>query len=189
MSGVTTIELDGGRALAVREYGDPAGRVVVNCHGGLLCGLDVAPFDGPARALGIRLVSPDRPGLGDSGAADGRCTIDWAADVRGLLDALAIERVAVLGWSMGGQYALACAARLRDRVTTTTVIAGCLPLDDDATFTQLNAMDRRLTRLSQHHPHVAADTFRALGEMARHAPKAWAHATMRGAVPEEADAV
>src|SRR3954452_12412448 len=122
MSGVTTIELDGGRALAVREFGDPAGRVVVNCHGGLLCGLDVAPFDEPARAIGIRLVSPDRPGLGDSGAADGGWTIDWESDVRGRLDALGIDRVDLLGWSMGAQYALACAAGLGDHVTTTTVI-------------------------------------------------------------------
>jgi hypothetical protein len=50
-------------------------------------------------------------------------------------------------------------------------------------------MDRRFTRLAQHHPHVAATTFRTLGEIARHAPDMWAHLTMRGAVPEEASAV
>jgi pimeloyl-ACP methyl ester carboxylesterase len=179
------IELDDGRVLAYREYGDLEGFAVVNCHGGLLGGLDVAPFDAPARALGLRLVSPDRPGLGASGPAPGRTTADWASDVGQLLDVLEIELCAVFGWSMGGQYALACAARLGDRVTRTTVVAGCLPIDVIATFEQLNAMDRRLTRLAQHHPHVAAETFRALGEMARHAPRAWAHATMRGAVPDE----
>ena len=40
-----TIDIGDGRALAYREYGDPRGHPVVNCHGGLLCGLDVAPFD------------------------------------------------------------------------------------------------------------------------------------------------
>lgn len=69
------------------------------------------------------------------------------------------------------------------------MIAACLPLDDDATFSALNAMDRRFTRLAQHHPHVAATTFQALGEIARHAPDAWAHLTMRGAVPGEGAAV
>ncbi len=189
MSDVRTIELDDGRALAYREYGDPEGLAVVNCHGGLVCGLDVAPFDESARTLGLRLVSPDRPGLGESGAAPGRTTVDWAGDVRQLLDTLGIAQCALLGWSMGGQYALACAARLEDRVRRTTIIAGCLPLDVAATFAQLNAMDRRLTRLAQHHPHVAAETFRALGELARNAPRAWAHVTTRGAVPDEASAV
>ncbi len=90
---------------------------------------------------------------------------------------------------MGGQYALACAAGLGERVTRTVVVAGALPLDDDDTFDQLNAMDRRLTRLAQHHPHVARDVFRSLGEVDRHRPEAWAHLTTRGAVPEEGAAL
>jgi pimeloyl-ACP methyl ester carboxylesterase len=181
--------LTDGRALAYREYGDPDGTPVVNCHGGLLSGLDVAPFHDAARTLGLRLVSPDRPGIGASASSPGRTTADWAADVGGLLDALGIERTAVFGWSMGGQYALACGARLADRVDRVVVVAGCLPLDDDDTFEHLNAMDRRLTRLSQHHPHVARDVFRSLGEVARHRPEAWAHMTTRGAVPEEGKAL
>jgi pimeloyl-ACP methyl ester carboxylesterase len=189
VSAERSILVGSGRVLAYREYGDPTGAVVVNCHGGLLCGLDVAPFDAMARALGLRILSPDRPGLGASSALPGRATVDWAADVRGLIDGLGIEHAAVFGWSMGGQYALACAAMLPERVSRTTVVAGCLPLDDEATLMSLNVMDRRLTRLSQHHPQVAATTFRTLGEIARHFPDTWAHLTMRGAVPDEASAV
>jgi pimeloyl-ACP methyl ester carboxylesterase len=172
--------------LGYREYGDPAGSVVINCHGGLLCGLDVAPFDATARKMNLRILSPDRPGLGKSDALLGRATDDWAADVRALMDGLSVERAAMFGWSMGGQYALACAALLPELVSQTTVIAGCLPIDRDETFGELNAMDRRLTRLAQHHPTVAAATFRTLGEIARHAPETWAHLTLRGAVPDEA---
>ncbi len=180
-----SIDLGDGRVLGFREYGSPAGHVIVNCHGGLVCGLDAAPFDATARDLGVRIVSPDRPGLCASGAAPGRTTGDWAADVRALLDALSIERAAVLGWSMGGQYALACAALLPERVSRTAVIAGCRPLDERTTFVALNAMDRRFTRLAQHHPQVAGTTFRALGEIARRTPDAWAHLTLRGTVPDE----
>lgn len=183
------ITLPDGRALAYREYGATDGTPVVNCHGGLLSGLDVAPFDDTARDLGLRVVSPDRPGLGASTSSPDRTTADWADDVRALLDALGIERTTVFGWSMGGQYALACGARLADRVDRVVVVAGCLPLDDDPTFEHLNAMDRRLTRLAQHHPHVARDVFRSLGEVARRRPEAWAHMTTRGAVPEEGKAL
>jgi pimeloyl-ACP methyl ester carboxylesterase len=178
-----------GRRLAYREYGHPDGAPVVNCHGGLLCGLDAAGYDIAAREAGVRILSPDRPGLGDSTPAPGRTTADWAADVAGLLDHLGIDRVAMLGWSMGGQYALACAARLGDRVTRTVVVAGALPLDDPTTFAQLNPMDRRLTRLAQHHPHVAREVFVALGDVARHRPSAWVHLSERAAPPDEAAAL
>ena len=86
---------------------------------------------------------------------------------------------------MGGQYALACAARV-ERIDRAVIIAGALPLDDDATFAQLNAMDRRLTRLSENHPHVARISFSSLGSVARHAPKLWARQMAKDTVPEEA---
>jgi pimeloyl-ACP methyl ester carboxylesterase len=57
------------------------------------------------------------------------------------------------------------------------------------TFAELNAMDRRFTRLAQHHPHVGREVFRTLGEVARHRPEAWAHLTTRGAMPEEGAAL
>ena len=181
--------LPDGRVLGYREYGDPAGSPVVSCHGGLLCGLDAAGYDAAARAATLRIISPDRPGLGASSPAPGRTTADWATDVAALLDHLGIGEAAVLGWSMGGQYALACAALVPDRVTRTVVVAGCLPLDDPDTFAQLNGMDRRLTRLADKHPRVAHDVLGALGYVARHHPGAWAHLTERAAPPDEAAAL
>jgi hypothetical protein len=53
---VRSVPLADGRVLAYREFGDPEGSPVVNCHGGLVCGLDVAPFDAAARAGGLRLI-------------------------------------------------------------------------------------------------------------------------------------
>jgi pimeloyl-ACP methyl ester carboxylesterase len=69
-----------GRRLGYVEYGDPAGFAVVNCHGGLACRLDVAAADGIAREAAIRLISPDRPGVGLSDPKPGRTVLDWAAD-------------------------------------------------------------------------------------------------------------
>ena len=182
-----TVTLRDGRALRFREYGDPDGTPVLNCHGGLLCGLDVAPYDATARDLGLRLVSPDRPGLASSAPAPGRTTADWADDVEDLATALGLDQFGVLGWSMGGQYALACAARLGMRVTKTVVIAGALPLDNDATFLELNSMDRRLTHLAVHRPGTARRALAAFGTLARHAPKAWCRSAAKGAVPAEAE--
>jgi pimeloyl-ACP methyl ester carboxylesterase len=132
---------------------------VLNCHGGLVCRYDVEPCAVDFAEIGVRVISPDRPGVGGSDRQPGRSTGDWADDARELLDALAIDRVAVMGWSLGGQYAAAVAARLGDRVTKLAVIAGCPPLDDDEHFAQLNPLDRRLARLSHHMPPVARAAF------------------------------
>ena len=50
--------------MAYAEYGTPDGFVVVNAHGGLACRLDVAAADDVAAEAGVRLISPDRPGVG-----------------------------------------------------------------------------------------------------------------------------
>ncbi len=181
------VEIGSGRRLGYREFGDPEGTPVVNCHGGLVCGLDVAPFHDAAREIGVRLISPDRPGLGSSTPLPGRTTADWTVDVRALLDSLAIEQTAVLGWSMGGQYALACAALLPERVTRTVVVAGAVPLDDDIALGELNPMDRRLTNLSRNHATLARHSFATLGQIARHAPRAWVRVMARDATSAEAD--
>jgi pimeloyl-ACP methyl ester carboxylesterase len=182
----TTVTLRGGRTLGYREYGDPDGVPVVNCHGGLLCGLDVAPFSEDARDVGVRLVSPDRPGLGASTAVPGRTTADWADDVEDLANALELEQFGVLGWSMGGQYALACAARLEARVKHTVVIAGALPLDNDATFLELNSMDRRFTTRAREKPRTTRYALAMFGAVARHTPKAWCKSAAKDLVTDEA---
>ncbi len=168
---VTRIRLSDGRYLGYSEYGDPGAFPVINCHGGLVCRLDVASLDDVAARSGVRLVSPDRPGIASSDPKEGRTTSAWAEDVRELADRLELSRFAVMGWSMGGQYALACSYALGDRVTRTAVVAGALPLEDPATFAELNRTDRRLTRLSQRRPALARCAFAVMGTVARRAPR------------------
>ncbi len=174
------IRLSSGRRLGYAVYGDPEGTPVLNCHGGLLCRLDVELADRAPRATsGLCIVSPDRPGIGLSDRAKGHSTVDWVADVTELVDQLGVERFAVMGWSLGGQYALAVAARLPERVTRTAVIAGCIPLDDPVAFSQLNAADHRLARLSCHAPPAARAAFATMARLARHRPQHFARLSGR----------
>lgn len=165
-----SLTLADGRTLGYSEFGDPTGYPVLNNHGGLLCRFDIELAHDDAVQLGVRIISPDRPGVGRSDGKPGRDTLDWADDVEELLGALGVDELATMGWSMGGQYALAVTHRLASRVTATAVIAGCPPLDDEATFGELNEMDQKLTRLSQNHPKAASTEFAAIAKLERHFP-------------------
>lgn len=179
------LDLPDGRVIAVAEYGDPDGVPVVNCHGGLLCRHDIASAHDAARELGIRIISPDRPGVGRSDPLPGRALTDWPADVAALTASLGIDRFAVLGWSMGGQYALALARALPERVSALAVVAGILPLDDPGVRDGLSAIDRRLTWLSCRVPPLAAASFLAMRTIARAVPAGFARYSAHEAGPAD----
>jgi pimeloyl-ACP methyl ester carboxylesterase len=44
--------------------------------------LDITPADEFAKELGVRIISPDRPGLGLSDPKVGRTLLDWADDIK-----------------------------------------------------------------------------------------------------------
>ena len=107
----------GAGVVGVYEYGDPDGAPVFVFHGTPACGAGFAWADAPARERSLRLIAPDRPGVGLSSRLDSYTVADYPPMVAALADALGIERFAVWGYSGGGPYAAACAALLADRVT------------------------------------------------------------------------
>lgn len=156
------VTLSDGRRLGYEVYGDPVGSPVLSCHGGLVCRIDAAGGAGPARELGVRLISPDRPGVGLSDRRPGRSTLDWVDDVRELLDHLGVGRFACMGWSMGGQYCAAVSFRMPERVARAAIVAGCLPLDEPGRVEALSRLDRTLVSLSARAAPVARAVVRGL---------------------------
>lgn len=164
------VRLRDGRLLGFAQYGPPDGVVVVNAHGGLVGRLDVGAARPFADQAGIRLISPDRPGIGLSDRLPGRTLLDWAADIAELVDHLGVDWFSAMGWSMGGQYAAALGYAMPSRVRRVAIIAGALPLSEPGVFAQLPLFDRAYTRLSQRAPWVAGQCFRTMALMARSAP-------------------
>jgi pimeloyl-ACP methyl ester carboxylesterase len=154
VTGVVT--LPDGRAVAYEEYGDPAGFPVLSFHGGLSSRLDAAPAHEAAVLMGVRLLAPDRPGIGRSSFQAGRRLLDWPADVARLADALGLGPFAVMGWSAGGPYAAVCAARMPERVTAAALLASSVPLDAYGTTRGLTSEDRLFLLLARNAPRVAA---------------------------------
>ncbi len=79
-----------------------------------------------ARGLGVRLLCVNRPGYGRSDAC-ASTHVSAAADAMKVVDALGLGEVAVLGMSVGGGYAAACAAAYPDRVTALGIVATLAP--------------------------------------------------------------
>jgi pimeloyl-ACP methyl ester carboxylesterase len=81
-----------------------------------------APEKWPGEPSTVRVIAPDRPGMGTSTFEPARRLTDWADDVRQLADSVGLPRFVLAGFSGGGPHALAVAHGLPDRV----IAAGCI---------------------------------------------------------------
>jgi esterase len=99
--------------LSVAEYGD--GPPLILLHGIGSRGVSWWPVIDPLAAQ-FRLIVPDQRGHGASDKPPvGYLHTDYAADLAGLIEALAIERPRIVGHSLGGLVTLAWAIRNPDR--------------------------------------------------------------------------
>ncbi|WP_239655833.1 alpha/beta fold hydrolase [Streptomyces sp. M10] len=101
--------LPDGRLLGWAEWGPSDGAPVLLCPGAATSRW-LGFGAGVVEALGVRLVSVDRPGLGVSTPAPGRSFSDFAGDMRQLCVQRDLGQPVVVGNSQGAPFALACAA-------------------------------------------------------------------------------
>jgi pimeloyl-ACP methyl ester carboxylesterase len=112
------------RKLCYVEYGDPMGVPFLYCHGFPSSRLEAQLAQSEARRVGIRLISIDRPGFGQSDYLSNRSINSWPEDVAALVSHLRIEKFSVIGVSGGAPYAISCAARLQDNVSKLGIVCG-----------------------------------------------------------------
>jgi pimeloyl-ACP methyl ester carboxylesterase len=112
-----------GRQIYVLESGKRHGIPVLVHNGTPGAGTLHPAWVEDAAARGIRLITYDRPGYGESTPHPGRTVASVAADVAEIAEHLGIRRLLVWGWSGGGPHALACAALLPDLVAAAASLA------------------------------------------------------------------
>ena len=128
---INVVKTGDGRQLSVDVTGDLNGSPVFLLHGTPGSRLGPRPRSLLLHRLGVRLISFDRPGYGDSDRLPGRRVADVAMDVAAIADAFGLEQFAVAGRSGGGPHALACAALLPERVRRAAVLVSLAPREAD----------------------------------------------------------
>jgi len=124
------IKLADGRTLSYSVYGSPVPRVtVVYMHGFPSSRFEGKLWHSACTKHSVRLITPDRPGSGQSTFQKNRRILDWPADIVELVDQLKVNEFYVLGVSGGGPYALACVKSIpKERLLGASIASGIYPL-------------------------------------------------------------
>ncbi len=184
------LELKGGGRLAYSEYGDPAGKPVFFFHGWPASRLQGFGPGEPGEKMGVRIISPDRPGVGLSTYAEGRSLLDWPPLVRALADHLGLDKFHVMGLSGGGPYSFATTWALADRVIATAVVSGAPPMPPGMDDSTLLPVYRVMLRIHRRHPTFIRNLFQVVRPVAGLSLPPWTRPFLwRMAAPADAEAL
>lgn len=101
------------------------------------------PAAAAAKRLGLRIISPDRPGFGLSEPLDGRQLSDWLDDMAAILKHLGIDAFSLFGISGGAPFAVATAAHFGDRVLALGLASPMGPVADVYKSVEMSKFQQR----------------------------------------------
>ncbi|GGM64136.1 alpha/beta fold hydrolase [Microbacterium saperdae] len=157
----------GRREIAYCEIGDPEGAPVLAAHGSPGSRYQLMPLHEAARAAGVRIITPDRPGFGRTSVAGDRGFDTGGADAVALLDHLGIDRAAALGFSGGAGYSLASALAHPDRIDRVVLACGMVPGAPRETLEGRIPIVSTLYLVTRFAPRLAAAMLEGRGPFAR----------------------
>ena len=159
MSSEDLVRLENGAVIAFEQYGDASGVPVIFCHGWPSSRTMARLTDEAARDLGIRIISPDRPGISGSSLQPNRKLSDWPQVVERLTDHLGIGEFRMLAISGGAPYAYATARAMPERVRAIAIISGAVPIVDLVDHQGLLRLYRWMLALYQRSPRLLRKLF------------------------------
>ena len=117
------------KKIAYHDFGDPNGKPIIFFHG---TGSHIHSLllHKPAVEYGFRMITPDRPGVGDSDFYKWELT-DFAKDVEGLADHLELNTFGIMGISGGGPTLYATAYTFPERLNFCVDLACAKPVFTD----------------------------------------------------------
>lgn len=154
------VQLDDGGVVAFQEYGDPTGTPVIFCHGWPSSRTMAQLADEPGRALGVRIISPDRPGISGSSMQPDRKLSDWPRLLEQVVDDLEIGEFRILAISGGAPYAYASAVAIPERVRAIAIVGGVIPFADMKDSMGLLPLYRWMLAFYRNRPQLLRQLFR-----------------------------
>jgi pimeloyl-ACP methyl ester carboxylesterase len=115
--------------------------------------------DEAARSLGIRIISPDRPGISGSSIQANRRLSDWPPLVERLADHLDIGEFRMLAISGGAPYAYATAVAMPEQVRAIAIAGGVIPFAELKDFQGLLPLYRLMLALYRTRPKLLRQFF------------------------------
>jgi len=159
MSRERFVQLEDGAVVAFEEYGDANGVPVIFCHGWPSSRTMAQLTDEPARELGIRILSPDRPGISGSSLQPNRKLADWPAIIERLAGHLGLGEFRMLAISGGAPYAYATAAAMPERVRAIAIVCGAIPMSELGDSEGLLPLYRQMLALYRSRPQLLRRLF------------------------------
>jgi pimeloyl-ACP methyl ester carboxylesterase len=115
----------------------------------------------------LRIIAPNRPGVGNSEFVARTSALEAVPDVEDLAQALSIDEFSLIGISGGTPYALACLHALGHRIRTVTIISGMGPMRLRGALVGMDRRRRVALEIGSRYPRLAkrqcqhwADRFR-----------------------------
>lgn len=160
MSGRSQVlRVTNGAQIAVEEYGDAAGLPVIFCHGWPSSRTMAELTHDAATELGVRIISPDRPGIRDSPFHPNRTLLDWLPLVHELADQLKLDTFRILAISGGAPYAFVSAWAMPERVRAIAVVNGVPPIAELTDRTTLMPLHNRMLAMRETRPRFLKAMF------------------------------
>jgi pimeloyl-ACP methyl ester carboxylesterase len=168
---VDTFTLPDGRAMAYHVWGEAGAPVLIHQHGVPGSRLELMPAAEAIAAGRLRVVAPDRPGIGRSDPAPGRGMTAYSEDTVALADHLGVDRFVVSGFSAGGPYALAAAVAHPSRVAGALLMSSAGDPSTPGADEGVVWSERALGWLARKHPAIARGVWRLTAPTFSHAPR------------------
>src|SRR6266436_10281475 len=153
------VQFDNGGIVAFQEYGAVDGVPVIFCHGWPSSCTMARLADEPAGGLGVRIISPDRPGISGSSMQPNRRLADWPRLVERLVDHLRIGEFRILAISGGAPYAYATAVAMPERVHAIAIVGGVIPFAELKDFRGLLPLYRWMLAFYRNRPQLLRRLF------------------------------
>ncbi len=159
------LTLADGRQLGWSVYGPDGGHPVLYCHGVPGSRREFDPLESVIEDSGLRLVVLERPGYGISSPPRGEDSFgDFARDAAEAMALIGYPRFHVIGYSGGGPYALACAARLGpEQVPRVLLVSSIAPFNGPHWLEGMNPQGHEIYRTSLEEPDRLDDLLAPLG--------------------------